>query len=237
VKSLETRIQYRTDWLLQEANARDHITDTLQNLRQSLSVKSCRVVELGSGIGTNLMVFEADNQVLGVEGMAAAVEESKRRGIPAVQANLERGVPLPSNSVDLLLCIDVLEHLMDPAVCLREAHRLLLPTGQLIINVPNHFDWRGRLRILRGSGIDSQHYFPESPHWEYPHVRFFSRRSIERLLNCTGFVVRDDLAPRYLSFPKAHIWNRIGLKASMLRLQHLNPDLFTSGFFLRCEKA
>lgn len=48
---------------------------------------------------------------------------------------------LPDNSLDVVLCMSVLEHLWEPAETLSHFHRLLRPGGVCAINVPS---WRGK---------------------------------------------------------------------------------------------
>lgn len=230
-------VNYKTSWLVAEADGRSHITSVLQEIKQRYAIQQRDVLELGSGIGTNLSIFASNNQVQGIEGMEAAVLESKARGIAAIQANLEEPLALPPNSADWILCVDVLEHLMNPVVCLESAWRLLRSDGRLIVNVPNHFDWRGRMRVLRGSGIDSQGYFPESRIWEYPHVRFFQRATIEELLHSVGFAVEEDYSHRFNTFPKAAVFGRIGAQHMLRAVQNRWPDVFSAGFFLICRKS
>lgn len=230
-------INYDAKWLLREQHERSHITDVLRTIRKDFAIEGQSIVELGSGIGTNLAVFSPGNSVLGVEGLDAAVVESRRRGIETIQANLDHLIELEPESADWVLCLDVLEHLANPMICLQGANATLRNEGGLIINVPNHFDWRGRLKILKGSGIDSQAYFPDSPHWAYPHLRFFSRESIEGLLQAAGFRVETDFASRFLSFPKQHLWRSLGLQQAMHSIQKRWPDLFCHGFYLLCRKA
>jgi SAM-dependent methyltransferase len=208
----------------------------LQDIERRHAIQQCDVLELGSGIGTNLSIFAPTNRVQGVEGMGEAVLESKARGIAAIQANLEEPLALPPGCADWILCIDVLEHLMNPVACLDSASRLLRSDGHLIVNVPNHFDWRGRMRVLRGSGIDSQRYFPESQTWEYPHVRFFQRATIEELLRSVGFLVEEDYSYRFNTFPKAAVFRRVGAQRLLQAMQNRWPDLFSAGYFLVCRK-
>ena len=232
-----SEINYSTAWLEAEIGGRQRVTQVIRDIATRYDVHGRKVVELGSGIGTNLAVLAHDNDVVGVEGMAEAVARSVATGIPAIQANLEQPIPLPTGDYDWVLCIDVLEHLMNPRECLREAHRLLKSGGGLIINVPNHFDWRGRLRILAGSGIDSQHYFPDSEPWEYPHVRFFDAAGIRRFMKAAGFTVVDDYSHRFSTLPKSATLDRIGLGGINRFFQSRWPDLFGAGYFLVSTKG
>ena len=45
-------------------------------------------------------------------------------------------IPMPDESVDIILCTQVLEHLKYPTKALREMHRLLKPGGRLCVTVP-----------------------------------------------------------------------------------------------------
>jgi SAM-dependent methyltransferase len=45
-------------------------------------------------------------------------------------------IPLPGESVDIILCTQVLEHLKYPVKALQEMHRLLKPGGRLYLTVP-----------------------------------------------------------------------------------------------------
>lgn len=48
---------------------------------------------------------------------------------------------LGSGTLDVVLCVSVLEHLWDAKGMLREIHRLLAPGGVALLNVPS---WRGK---------------------------------------------------------------------------------------------
>jgi SAM-dependent methyltransferase len=59
---------------------------------------------------------------------------------------IEGGVPeslaaIPNESLDVILCVSVLEHLWEPLRALREFRRLLAPGGTCLLNVPS---WRGK---------------------------------------------------------------------------------------------
>jgi SAM-dependent methyltransferase len=48
---------------------------------------------------------------------------------------------LQDNSLDVIMCVSVLEHLRDPLQSVREFHRILAPNGICLLNVPS---WRGK---------------------------------------------------------------------------------------------
>jgi len=56
---------------------------------------------------------------------------------------------LPAASLDVILCISVLEHLLEPEKAIGEFRRLLAPGGVCLLNVPS---WRGK-RFLEYSAF------------------------------------------------------------------------------------
>jgi SAM-dependent methyltransferase len=230
-------VNYTTELLSREYEQRRPVREALELLRQTYRIKERDVVELGSGLGFNLDVFAQENKVLGVEGLASAASAACMRGVRTITADLDGHLPLASESSDLVLCLDVLEHLVHPQECLREVRRILRPDGMLVVNVPNQFTLSGRLRVLLGSGIDSTRFFPEYPDWNNPHLRFFRRSSIGSLLEYAGFRVADDWCWRFPSLPFLHRSKALSRLALSRGLARRFPDVFAGGFFLLAVKA
>lgn len=96
------------------------------------------VVEVGCGTGGTLVALKEgfpDAQLEGVEPVAEAARLARARGCGVVCGTFE-SLPLASCSVDMLLALDVLEHLPDDGPGLVEAFRVLRPGGHLIVSVP-----------------------------------------------------------------------------------------------------
>lgn len=45
-------------------------------------------------------------------------------------------IPVPAESFDAIMCIEVFEHISEPALAVKEFHRILKPKGQVIITAP-----------------------------------------------------------------------------------------------------
>jgi GT2 family glycosyltransferase len=89
-----------------------------------------------------------------------------------------------------VVCADVLEHLREPAAVLDKIRSWLAPDGVLVASFPNaqHFSVVGAL-------LDGNWTYEQSGLLDRDHVRFFTRREIEKLFYRAGFEIAS-LAPR-----------------------------------------
>lgn len=92
------------------------------------------------------------DRVLGVDFHTEALARARARGLEVLEHDFAGGAPLPleAGTVDVVTCADVVEHLVDPTVLLREARRLLRADGALLLSTPNMGYWLSRLRLLTG---------------------------------------------------------------------------------------
>jgi 2-polyprenyl-6-hydroxyphenyl methylase/3-demethylubiquinone-9 3-methyltransferase len=89
--------------------------------------------------------------------------------------------PLADASFDVVWAGETIEHVADTGGWLAEVRRVLGPGGRLLLSTPAH----GRLTVLRlalsGRAFDA-HFDPRSDH-----LRFYTRRTLERSLADLGF--------------------------------------------------
>ena len=136
-----------------------------------------RVLDLGCSDGRLAEQLRAlGHHVTGVD--IAASEGVKERLDRFVQADLDQGIPPEvDESYDVILAADVLEHIRRPGDVLDQARALLAPGGSLIVSVPNFGHWYPRVRVAIG-----RFDYDRRGILDRDHVRFFTKRSFERLV-------------------------------------------------------
>jgi SAM-dependent methyltransferase len=114
--------------------------------------------------------------------VALADDLKADRRVTAIEGQLPDAVAeLPDRSLDVTLCISVLEHLWEPLPMLRELHRVTAVGGVCLVNVPS---WQGK-RFLELSAFR----LGFSPREEMDdHKRYYDPRDLWPLLVAAGFV-------------------------------------------------
>ena len=141
-----------------------------------------RVLDLGCGSGRFLAALQGHGcDPVGVDISDRALERAGRVAPGAELRRLEAdgSLPLPTRSVDLVWCSEVMEHVGDVGGLLNDVRRVLRPGGRLLITTPHHGRLQGALIAL--SRFDT-HFDPLGQH-----LRFFTRTSLRRALESTGF--------------------------------------------------
>lgn len=111
-----------------------------------------RALDLGAGQG-RLSQALAER---GFEVTAADINEDqfRARGVRFLKLNLNRSLPLPAESFDLVMAVEVLEHLEAPRSFVREIYRVLTPGGLAIVSTPNITSIPSRLFFLATGWFD-----------------------------------------------------------------------------------
>jgi ArsR family transcriptional regulator len=149
-----------------------------------------RIVDLGCGSGRLARLFaEADNRVTGLDNSEEQIKLANKSA-PPVTGGVEfhvgsmEATGLPDASFDVALLSQSLHHAANPREVLREAHRLVIPKGRLLILdlLAHEEDWlRGKfgdfwlgfsepdLRAwIEAAGFRLTHFQITEPSPEYP---------------------------------------------------------------------
>jgi SAM-dependent methyltransferase len=153
-----------------------------------------RVLEVGSGegYGTDLLATEAA-AVVGIDydALTAAHAAASYRRPRFVRANLA-ALPVPSASVDVVVTLQVIEHVWNHREFVGECLRVLRPGGSLLVSTPN--------RLTFSPGRDA----PVNPF----HTKEFTAAELTELLTTNGFwivtVYGLHAGPRLVALDAAH---------------------------------
>jgi 2-polyprenyl-3-methyl-5-hydroxy-6-metoxy-1,4-benzoquinol methylase len=91
-----------------------------------------------------------------------------------------------STPFDVVVCADVLEHLVAPERLLERIRAWLKPGGLLLTSIPNVANIYVRLCLLMG-----QFPYAERGILDATHLHFYTQSSSRRLLEQSGFSIRD----------------------------------------------
>jgi glycosyltransferase involved in cell wall biosynthesis len=144
-----------------------------------------RILDLGcSGGRLSERLLTMGHEVVGVD--VSELPGVADRTTTFVQADLSEGIPQElGGDFDIVLAADVLEHLVDPGSLLMQIHEIMSPEGIGIFCVPNIAHWYPRIRSALGMfGYDQRGILDST------HLRFFTRKSICRLIERHGYQIR-----------------------------------------------
>ena len=94
-----------------------------------------RVCDVGCGLDARFLQWLGSRLRLGV-GIDSQWSPSPR-GVSIIRADITKGLPVRGAQFDHVVMLAVLEHLAEPGEVLREAHRILVPGGSLIMTWPH----------------------------------------------------------------------------------------------------
>ena len=148
------------------------------------------VLEIGCATGyfTKAMV-ERGCKVVGVELDPAAAGLAEAWAERVVVGDIDGDAlweQIDDESVDVIVCGDVLEHLRDPLGALRAAVRKLKSDGVVVTSLPNVAHGDVRLQLLHGS-----FRYRDLGLLDRTHIRFFTLESVRELLRDAGLLVVD----------------------------------------------
>lgn len=156
----------------------DIISQIPQNPQQT-------VLEIGAGGGYTLQYIKEHGlarEVYGVELFDIPNSFQKSLDFHAfIIADIEQNFPesLPEEYFDVIICGDVLEHLVDPWVVVQRLSKLLKKGGKMIVSLPNIREFKTIMKIFVGGDF---RYTPEGGIMDKTHLRFFCKKNAVELL-------------------------------------------------------
>jgi SAM-dependent methyltransferase len=159
-----------------------------------------RILEIGCGTGLLLEELAQFGTAEGIDISPRAIQYCKQRGLSAVSQGDAAALPFGDALLDVVVMLDVLEHVKDDKAVCREIARVLAPGGLAIIMVPAVMFLWGITDVL------SQH------------IRRYTKKEVQKKLQDAGLMVENVTYFNTFLFPLIAAI-RIGVRVLGIRVQ------------------
>ncbi|HRA46808.1 MAG TPA: class I SAM-dependent methyltransferase [Thermomicrobiales bacterium] len=111
----------------------DMITEIVEALPRN---ESFRLLDAGCGTGQMTKLLEKYGDAVGLELAPEAIAFARKRGVQNIVQGSITDPPFPAGSFDLVLSLDVIEHVDNDVQILESLFEIVKPGGHLIVTVP-----------------------------------------------------------------------------------------------------
>jgi SAM-dependent methyltransferase len=145
-----------------------------------------RVLDVGCGAGSGAAWYRRHGaqEVVGVEVDDGSAAQARLVLDRVVHSTIESAFSQLGGTFDLIVCADVLEHLLDPWAVIAELAQFATLSTVLAISMPNIRFVPAILRIALGRGFD----YENQGIFDKTHLRFFTRGNVDTLLVGGGWL-------------------------------------------------
>jgi 2-polyprenyl-3-methyl-5-hydroxy-6-metoxy-1,4-benzoquinol methylase len=163
------------------ANTRQDIFDALPRPIGAVLDVGC-----GSGAGADGLREAGATRLAGIEVVAEQAEIARTRYDEVVAAPVEDALPQLAGPFDTILCLDVLEHLVDPERVMTDLHGVAAPGARLQVSLPN----ARHVSLMFDLFFKGTFGYTDWGHRDRTHLRWFTRRDIVAAMERTGWRVQ-----------------------------------------------
>jgi 2-polyprenyl-3-methyl-5-hydroxy-6-metoxy-1,4-benzoquinol methylase len=183
------------------------------------------VLDIGcgsGGVGPGLRRVGA-SKLTGIEVVAEQAERAREVYDEVIAAPVEQALDQLQGPFDTILCLDVLEHLVDPEAVMSDLHRVGAPGARLQVSVPN-----GRhVSLVTDLVIKGTFGYTDWGHRDRTHLRWFTRRDIVNAMERCGWRVQ------HVSHPELHRARRLDKATRGLSTEFLVGQWYVLGVSAR----
>jgi len=112
------------------------IASLVEQICRDVKDRRPRILDVGCGTGANLLLLSQYGDAEGVDISEDALMFCRERGLEQVKLGAGEELPYENGTFDLVTAFDVVEHMDDELVGLREMRRVLRPGGKVLLFVP-----------------------------------------------------------------------------------------------------
>jgi SAM-dependent methyltransferase len=169
--------------------APDYFSHVRSEIKPLLPATARRILDVGCGSGATtawLKTLYPGAYTIGLEGNPAVASILERNVDEAHIVDLNQPIP-DIGAPDLILFLDILEHLVHPEQLLAQVVALMAEDATVIISLPNIAHLRVAARLFFLGRFDYQ----DAGILDRTHLRFYYKKSIFALVDSAGLRVRS----------------------------------------------
>lgn len=161
----------------------------LKFFRRKSEPTQSKVLDMGAGYGA----FSKELFEMGYEVYACDLfpEMFRFDRVECKKADLTRELPYPDGSFDILIAIEVSEHIANHETFFSESARVLKPGGRLYISTPNILSLKSRLKFLLSGFFQSFDKLDHSNHDGLQHIASLTLDQYNYIAMKNGFGQAD----------------------------------------------
>jgi SAM-dependent methyltransferase len=174
-------------------------------IRQYVELRAKRILDIGCGLGMYVSRFrQFSDDVYGVDVDPDKIAQASE-WLPNLRVAPAEELPFSSDTFDVILLNEVIEHVDDDMRTIREAYRVLAPGGHIIIYAPNRL-------------------YPFETHGFYFRGRYHGPCNLPLLANWVPDFVRDYFAPHVRIYTQQQVRDLFeGLDVEFMVESHIFP--------------
>lgn len=192
--------------------------------------KATKILDIGVYTGDLFKILPVTTDYYGVDNDEKALKIAQERGVKVCKLDIEnQPLSFKSKEFDVIIAMEVLEHMKDPERLIQQISNLLSDGGVVLLSLPNECTILHRFKVMFGRGIDGTAF---APHY---HLHFPTLRQ------------NDDFVRKYFKIIKKKYWIHLGTGNAervlsifsygfWLALANLRPSLFARGVIYLCAK-
>ena len=153
--------------------------------------------------------------VYGIEFVEEVAKRAEEKGITVYHSNLDKDFPIESDTFDVVMANQIIEHLYNSDLLVKEIYRVLKNGGYAIVSTPNLASFHNLIALLfgkqpfpahvsteaiLGNSFDPKHGMKHGSKGEI-HVRVFTYEALKELFEYYGFRVEKIVGVGYYPFP------------------------------------
>ncbi len=207
-------------------------------MTRTIALQKGSILDIGCGgglIAESLPYYYPNASIYGCDVSRTAISYAKKLGSGNVKyAVIHNGTfPYKSNFFDVCICLDVLEHVPDIGIFLKEVRRVLQKDGKFFLIVPCEgqpftYTWLFQ-KIHVGQHLTFRqfgHIHPE-----------FTHASVVKLLELHGFAIKEKAYSEHLFYQLMHLLLFTAPKVMLEIVLGKKSDEYTNSSLIRSPKS